>query len=78
MNFSTQQRTVQDLVNWYKNRHLNLEPGFQRKSVWSDRDRRKLMHALTNTPAYKMIENHLGAALVKQHRPIAVQIPGNP
>jgi hypothetical protein len=31
------------------------------------------MHSLMNTPSYKMIENHLGAALVKQQQVVAIQ-----
>jgi len=33
------------------------------------------MHSLMNTPSFKMIENHLGAALVKQQQQIAVAVP---
>jgi len=31
------------------------------------------MHSLMNTPSFKMIENHLGTALVKQQAQIAIQ-----
>jgi hypothetical protein len=31
------------------------------------------MHALMNTPSFKMIENHLGVALVKQQQEVIVQ-----
>ena len=31
------------------------------------------MHSIMNTAAYKMIENHLGSALVKQQQMVAVQ-----
>jgi hypothetical protein len=40
------QRTVQDIINLYKNGQLNLQPGFQRDSVWTDRDRRKLIDSI--------------------------------
>ncbi len=39
-------RTVTDIVNLYKEDLLNLDPGFQRKSVWSIRDRAKLMDSI--------------------------------
>jgi hypothetical protein len=40
------QKTVQDLVHLYERRLLNLSPGFQRDSVWSDRDRAKLIDTM--------------------------------
>lgn len=39
-------KTIQDLVNLYENHQLNLEPGFQRMSVWKERDRAKLMDSI--------------------------------
>ena len=36
-------KTIQDIVNCYVNGHLNLSPGFQRDSVWNERDRQKLI-----------------------------------
>lgn len=39
-------KTVQDIVNLYEDDQLNLEPGFQRQSVWSDRDRAKLIDSI--------------------------------
>lgn len=38
--------TVTDLLNRYKNRELNLSPGFQRQSVWHERDRAKLIDSI--------------------------------
>jgi hypothetical protein len=35
--------TIQDLVHRYAHRELNLQPAFQRQSVWSERDRRQLV-----------------------------------
>lgn len=32
------------------------------------------MHSLMNTPSYKMIENHLGTALVKQQAQVVQQV----
>jgi hypothetical protein len=40
------QRTVQDIVNLYENGHLNLSPGFQRDSVWTEHDRAKLVDSI--------------------------------
>jgi hypothetical protein len=47
-NISYQQstKTIQDLVNLYEKKHLNLEPGFQRKSVWKEKDRASLMDSI--------------------------------
>lgn len=39
-------KTVTDLVNLYEDRLLNLEPGFQRQSVWNERDRAKLIDSI--------------------------------
>lgn len=39
-------KTIQDLVNLYEKGHLNLEPGFQRKSVWKQQDRAKLLDSI--------------------------------
>jgi hypothetical protein len=39
-------KLVQDFVNLHKYRQLNLEPGFQRKSVWGLRDRERLIESV--------------------------------
>ena len=39
-------KTVQDIKNLFEDGLLNLEPGFQRQSVWSERDRAKLMDSI--------------------------------
>src|SRR5258705_11447420 len=39
-------RTVTDIQNLYEDNLLNLEPGFQRQSVWSERDRAKLIDSI--------------------------------
>ncbi len=39
-------RTVTDIVNLYQDDLLNLQPGFQRQSVWSERDRAKLIDSI--------------------------------
>jgi len=41
------QKTVQDIVNLFRGGHLNLSPGFQRNSVWTERDRAKLIDSIT-------------------------------
>lgn len=40
------QKTIQDLVNLYHNKQLDLAPGFQRESVWNKNDRVKLMDSI--------------------------------
>ena len=59
-------KSILDLQNLFQNKHLNLEPGFQRQSVWTLRDREKLIDSiLRNYPLpaiflYKrQIEGHL-------------------
>jgi 5-methylcytosine-specific restriction endonuclease McrA len=39
-------KTVTDIVNLFREDLLNLQPGFQRKSVWSERDRSKLIDSI--------------------------------
>lgn len=39
-------KSIADLVNLHEAGELNLEPGFQRQSVWSERDRAKLIESL--------------------------------
>ncbi|MCX6898565.1 MAG: DUF262 domain-containing protein [Verrucomicrobia bacterium] len=39
-------KTVQELVHLFNNGQLNLNPGFQRQSVWSERDRKKLIETV--------------------------------
>jgi uncharacterized protein with ParB-like and HNH nuclease domain len=39
-------KTILELRSLQQNGHLNLEPGFQRKSVWTLRDRRKLIESV--------------------------------
>lgn len=39
-------RTITDLVNLHEDGLLNLEPGFQRQSVWTERDRAKLIDSI--------------------------------
>ncbi|MFY9310775.1 MAG: DUF262 domain-containing protein [Bacteroidia bacterium] len=39
-------KPIHDLVHLYTNRQLNLNPGFQRSSVWSNKDRSKLIESI--------------------------------
>lgn len=40
------EKSVLELKQLLEHGHLNLEPGFQRKSVWSELDRRKLIQSI--------------------------------
>ena len=42
----TTTKSILDLQSLYKHKHLNLEPGFQRQSVWNIRDRSKLIDSI--------------------------------
>lgn len=52
ISFDTSEKTIQDIANLYKSltkhkqRHLNLSPGFQRESVWTTKDRQKLIDSI--------------------------------
>jgi hypothetical protein len=46
LHFEYGDMTVQSFMNLYQNRQLNLEPGFQRDSVWTLSDRKKLIESL--------------------------------
>jgi hypothetical protein len=56
-------KSILDLCNLYLGGNLNLKPGFQRQSVWKERDRAKLIDSLLRNyplPAiffYRRIEN---------------------
>lgn len=39
-------KTITDLVNLHARHQLNLDPGFQRQSVWAERDRSKLIDSI--------------------------------
>ena len=40
--------TIQELLNLQRHRQLNLEPAFQRESVWTPADRKKLVDSILN------------------------------
>ncbi|QEX18087.1 hypothetical protein FRZ44_33910 [Hypericibacter terrae] len=63
----TTTKSVLDLVNLYEDDHLNLEPGFQRQSVWSPRDRAKLIESILRNyplPAIFLYKRQEGGRLV--------------
>jgi len=54
-------RTVNELVLMFREHQLNLEPGFQRKSVWGWMDRRRLIQTLVANypvPSIFLYERH--------------------
>ena len=40
------ERTINELCLMFRNNQINLEPGFQRQSVWTSRDRVQLIHSI--------------------------------
>ncbi len=46
LDFNYGEKTVQEFALLFKNGQLNLEPGFQRDSVWSLGDRKKLIESI--------------------------------
>jgi hypothetical protein len=42
------EKTISDLILMFKAGQLNLEPGFQRKSVWNLSDRRRLVESIVS------------------------------
>lgn len=46
LRYEAKQHSVQDIIHRHQHGSLNLEPGFQRNSVWSDSDRRKLIESI--------------------------------
>lgn len=44
--YKTTTQSILNLKNLYEYGHLNLEPGFQRQSVWTERDRAKLIDSM--------------------------------
>ena len=43
------ERTINELCLMFRNRQINLNPGFQRQSVWTLRDRRRLVHSILSS-----------------------------
>lgn len=46
IHFEYGDKTIQEFVHLFNNNQLNLEPGFQRQSVWTMADRRKLIESI--------------------------------
>ena len=46
LSYTYTDKTILELIQLWDNKHLNLQPGFQRQSVWSLRDRQKLIQSL--------------------------------
>ena len=46
LDFDYGDKTIQEFILLFKNNQLNLEPGFQRDSVWTSSDRKKLIESL--------------------------------
>lgn len=42
------ERTINELCLMFRNRQINLEPGFQRQSVWTNLDRRRLVQSMAS------------------------------
>lgn len=42
------EKTINELTHFFCHHQLNLEPGFQRKSVWSQSDRRRLIQSIVS------------------------------
>src|SRR5882672_4781277 len=49
------ERTINELILMFRNRQINLEPGFQRKSVWSTRDRQRLVQSIVTSYPFPSI-----------------------
>jgi Protein of unknown function DUF262/HNH endonuclease len=65
--FEPATKTVQDFVNYYRGNQLELSPPFQRQSVWSDRDRGRLIDSILNNyplPSIFLYERIDGGQLV--------------
>jgi ATP-dependent protease ClpP protease subunit len=81
---SIRQKLTDYRGNKTHDRHIHIEEcqaiGLKVEKIEGDPDLQDLlltvhhcyMHSLMNTPSYKMIENHLGAALVKQQQIVTI------
>jgi uncharacterized protein with ParB-like and HNH nuclease domain len=61
------QRTINELSLMFGKRQINLDPGFQRQSVWSLSDRRRLINSIISdypVPSVFLYKrNHNGAVV---------------
>ncbi len=73
LHFEFGSKTILDFQHLFENNHLNLEPGFQRKSVWTPSDRRKMIHSVLQgfpVPSIFLYKHE------EQGRPIYVVLDG--
>lgn len=59
--FDSQKKSVQDIIDYFNNNRLELDPGFQRRSVWNERDRAKLIDSILRNyplPSIFLYERH--------------------
>lgn len=59
--------SIDQFTLMFKNHQINLEPGFQRKSVWTENDRRRLIQSVTAgypVPSIFLYERHHGGRLI--------------
>jgi hypothetical protein len=60
-------RSILDLCHLFEGGHLDLDPGFQRQSVWTERDRAKLIDSIIRNypiPAIFLYRQNDGGQLV--------------
>src|ERR1700755_1362718 len=65
--YQADQKSVQTIIHHYESGQLNLEPGFQRASVWSDSDRAKLIDSILRKyplPSVFLYKRYEGGNLV--------------
>lgn len=61
------EQSINDLLLRFKNRQINLDPGFQRKSVWTRIDRQRLIQSIVSNyplPSVFLYKRHLDGRLV--------------
>jgi uncharacterized protein with ParB-like and HNH nuclease domain len=66
LTYKYSQRTVQQFILEFNHGHLNLEPGFQRESVWTPSDRRKFVETVIQNypiPSVFLYRNEEGGKL---------------
>ena len=61
------EQSISDLMLRFKHRQINLEPGFQRNSVWTKSDRRRLIDSVSNNyplPSIFLYKRHHNGRLI--------------
>lgn len=67
LNHTSDRKLIMELVSHYKQGALNLEPGFQRDSVWKERDRAHLINSILRNyplPAIFLYRREDGGQLI--------------